>query len=110
MTSTLVGTMLKILKENPEGLTLSSLRDKMSRLDPKRFPSEADKYRGWKNSMRSTLSLSPLFTTTEGVWLLLPDDPDSDSDTDSQWGPAQEEMYIVQPPEYLICLAEYMEL
>jgi len=105
MTSTLVGTMLKILKENPEGLTLSSLRDKMSRLDPKRFPSEADNHRGWKNSMRSSLSLSPLFTTTGKVWLLLPDDPDSDSD--SQWGPAQEEMYIVHPPSYLGELYKY---
>lgn len=110
MASTLVGTIHKILKENPEGLTLSSLRDKMSTLDPRKFPSEADNHRGWKNSMRSTLSLSPLFATSGGVWLLLPDDPGSDSDTDSQWGPAQEEMYIVQPPEYLNCLAEYMEL
>lgn len=107
MASTLVGTMLDILKENPRGLTLSSLRDKMSRLDPRRFPSEADKYRGWKNSMRSTLSISPLFSTTGGVWFLLPDNPDSDSDTDSQWGPAQEEMYIVHPPSYLCELYEY---
>ena len=110
MPSTLIGTIHKILKQNPGGLSLSSIRDKLSSLDSIRFPQESDNQKGWKNSMRSTLSLSPLFVTSGKVWVLLPDDPSSDSDTDSQWGPGQEEMHIVQPPDYLNCLAEYMEL
>ena len=110
MATTLTGTMFKILQETRLGLSLKDLRDKMSSLDPIRFSRESDNQRGWKNSMRSTLSIQQVFVKKRSGWFHI-DHIDSDSDSDSgDYGPGQEQepMEIVYPPEYLKNLEEYM--
>ena len=110
MATTLKGLMIKILKENSKGLTLDELREKMSATDPLRFSARSDKLKGWKNSMRSTLSIQQVFVKKRSGWFHI-DHIDSDSDSDSgDYGPGQEQepMEIVYPPEYLKNLEEYM--